>query len=402
MRRVAKILILVGCPYPELRFHGYRNHVKFHPTAQHSIIGYSDTSQNLRIISIMLKSVLNRLPSLIILGLLLILIAYLQWPDAEVSRQKQHRIITVKTVSVSLAEFKDVVEALGTARANEQVLLTTKYSDMVEAIFFQDGQKVKRGDTLVQLNNQEEAAKVKELEANLEESEVQLNRLQDLLRKHATSDSLVDQQEAKTKAIDAQLLSARIKLNELTIKAPFDGILGFRQISVGAFIVPGDVITSLDDLSRIKVDFTIPERFLTTIAAKQDITATSVAYDKELFHGQITSITPRIDPITRTFKVRAEIANADLKLRPGMLLNVNILRLVDTVLQVPESAVLPIEEKHYVFVIKNGTAIRKAVKVGRRQPGIVEIISGLTQAEQVVIEGTLKLRDGSLVNVLEN
>lgn len=350
----------------------------------------------------MLKSILNRLPSLIILSLLVVLIAYLQWPDDEITKQQKPRIVSVKTVNASLAEFKDVVEALGTARANEQVLLTTKYSDIVEAIYFQDGQKVKKGERLVQLNNQEEAAKVKELEANLEEAVVQLDRLQDLLKKRATSDSQVDQQEAKTKAIDAQLLSARIKLHDLTIKAPFDGILGFRQISVGAYIEQGDAITSLDDLSRIKVDFTIPERFLTTITTKQDITATSVAYDKEFFHGQITSITPRIDPITRTFKVRAEIANADFKLRPGMLLNVNILRLVDTVLQVPESAILPIEEKHYVFVIKNGTAIRKAVKVGRRQPGIVEIISGLTQAEQVVIEGTLKLRDGSQVNVLEN
>ncbi len=350
----------------------------------------------------MLKSISDRLPSLIILSSLVILIAYLQWPDAEITKQKKPRIVSVKTVSASLAEFRDVVEALGTARANEQVLLTTKYSDIVEAVYFQDGQRVKQGERLVQLNNLEEAAKVKELEANLEEAVVQLNRLQDLLKKRATSDSMVDQQEAKTKAIDAQLLSARIKLNDLTIKAPFDGILGFRQISVGAFIVPGDVITSLDDLSRIKVDFTIPERFLTTITAKQDITATSVAYDKELFHGQITSIAPRIDPITRTFKVRAEITNADLKLRPGMLLNVNILRLVDTVLQVPESAVLPIEEKHYVFVIKNSTAIRRAVKVGRRKPGIVEIISGLSQAELVGIEGTLKLRDGSQVNVLEN
>lgn len=213
--------------------------------------------------------IVNRLPLIMLLLLLVGIVVYIQWPNTEQKKQKSQRIVSVKTVLVKKAEFKDSIEAVGTARANEQVLITSKYADLVDEIFFNDGQIVKQGDVLIRLNNQEELAKVNELEANLSESMAQLKRFQDLLNSKATSKSLVDQQEAKTKAIAAQLLSARTKLNDLIIKAPFDGILGFREVSLGAYINANSVITSLDDLSLIKVDFALPERFLPTIKLGQ-------------------------------------------------------------------------------------------------------------------------------------
>lgn len=348
------------------------------------------------------NSVSNRLPLLLILITLALLITYLMWPHAQEQKEKFQRVISVNTVLVSEIEFKDVVEAIGTARANEQVLITSKYSDLVDDIYFEDGQLVEKNDVLVKLNHQEEAAKVKELQANLEESVAQLNRFQDLLKKKATSKSLVDQQEAKTKAISAQLLSAKTKYNDLTIKAPFSGILGFRQISVGAYIDSGDVITSLDDLSKIKVDFTVPERFITSIAIGQVISARNTAYGELVFQGKVTSISSRVDTETRTLQVRAEIPNQSLKLRAGMLLNVLVERSVDTVLHVPESAVIPVENKHFVYTVVGDEAKKIEVNIGRRQPGIVEILSGINQGEQVVVEGALKLRDGIKVKVLEN
>ncbi|MBV1910672.1 MAG: efflux RND transporter periplasmic adaptor subunit [Kangiellaceae bacterium] len=350
----------------------------------------------------MFQSIFKRLPSLITILFFIALLIYLQWPPSEKEKQNQPRVTDVKTATANQAEFKDVVEALGTAIANEQLQITTKYADVVQAVFFKDGQKVNKGDTLVQLDRQEEIARVEEMEANRAEAMVQLTRLQDLLSKKATSKSQVDQQEAKTKAIDAQLMIAKIRLNDTTIKAPFSGNLGFRQISVGALLAPGDLITSLDDISRVKVDFAIPERFLTSIKLGQDIEATNDAYLEEVFHGKITSIAPRIDPITRTLKVRAEIANTENKLRPGMLLKVEVFSQIETVLQIPESAILPIEDKHFVFVIQDNKAVQKEVVLGRRKPGIVEIIEGVTQSEQVVVKGTLKLRDGSVINVLED
>lgn len=349
----------------------------------------------------MSKSFLSRFPLLIILSALIALITYLQWPEASQQKQQRKRVVAVKTTTVDQALFKDVVEAIGTTRANEQVLISSKYADLIDEVSFDDGQRVKQGQVLVKLNNLEEVAKVNELAANLAESEAQLRRFQDLLKSRATSKSQLDEQEAKTKAITAQLFSARTKLDDLTIKAPFDGVLGFRQVSVGAYIRAGDVITSLDDISVIKVDFSVPERFLTTINVGQVISAVSAAYTNEVFSGVISVIDSRVENITRTLKVRAQIPNPDFKLRPGMLLGIKIVRQLDTILQLPESAIIPIEDKHFVFVVNDKKAKRRAVTIGRRQPGIVELLDGVDQGEQVVIEGALKLRDGSDVNVVE-
>lgn len=350
------------------------------------------------------SSIMNRLPLFIILFLLISIVVYIQWPAEEKEEAEYQRIVSVKVTTAKFNKFRDSIEAIGTTRANEKVFITTKYADLVETISFNDGELVKKGDVLVRLNNQEELAKVSELEANLSESVAQLKRFQDLLSSKATSKSIVDQQEAKTKAIAAQLRSARTRVNDSIIKAPFDGVLGFRDVSVGSYIDAGSVITSLDDLSVIKVDFDLPERFLPTIKLGQSITALSSAYKKRQFIGKISSIDTRINPITRSLKVRAIIPNENLALRPGMLLNIELVRQVETLLQLPESSIIPIEDKHYVFVIleseQDKIAMRKSVTIGRRLPGVVEIIGGVTQQELVVIEGALKLRDGTKVKII--
>lgn len=345
-------------------------------------------------------SLISRLPLFIIVAILVALITYLQWPEAKQEKSTFKRVVAVKMVPVLLAEFIESVEAVGTARANEQVVITSKYSDLVDEIYFDDGQRVKKGAKLVKLNDQEELAKVNELKANLSESQAHLKRLSELLASRATSKSLVEQQEAKTKAIEAQLVSARAKLNDLTIRAPFAGVLGFREASKGAYIDAGDVITSLDDLSIIKVDFHLPERLLTHIHVGQQVSAINSAYKDKEFIGKITAIDSRIDSSTRSIKVRATISNKALKLHPGMLLNISVLLQVENILQLPESSIIPIEDIHYVFVEKEGKAIRKAIKIGRRHPGLVEVLSGLVEGEHVVVEGALKLRDGSAVSII--
>jgi membrane fusion protein (multidrug efflux system) len=341
-----------------------------------------------------------RIPLLLIAMILVALIAYLQWPESKKEKSKFKREVPVKMTKVVLTEFVDSIEAVGTGRANEQVLLTSKYSNLISDVYFDDGQLVNKGDVLVKFNNQEELAKVSELEANLSESTAQLTRLAELLTSKATSKSIVDQQTAKTKAIEAQLVSARAKVAELTIRAPFAGVLGFREVSRGSYINSGDIITSLDDLSVIKVDFFLPERLLTNVAIGQQVSAGNTAYRNEKFVGKITAIDSRIDASTRMVKVRANINNESLKLRPGMLLTISVLLNIEDTLQLPESAIIPIEEKHYVFTVNEGKAARKAIIIGRRHPGIVEVVSGLVAGESVVVEGALKLREGSDVKVL--
>ena len=346
------------------------------------------------------QSISSRLPLLFILAVLVGLVTYLQWPEAEKEKSKYKRVVAVKMTPVVLAEFIESVEAVGTARANEQVMITSKYSDLVEDVFFDDGQKVQKGALLVKLNNEQELAKVNELEANLSESKAHLKRLSELLASRATSKSLVEQQEAKTKAVEAQLVSAKARLNDLTIRAPFSGVLGFREVSKGAYIDAGNTITSLDDLSIIKVDFHLPERLLTHLHVGQQISAQNTAYKAKKFIGKITAIDSRIDSSTRSIKVRANISNKAQKLHPGMLLNISVLLQKENILQLPESSIIPIENTHYVFTEKDGKAIRKAINIGRRHPGVVEVISGLIEGEQVVVEGALKLRDGSAVSVI--
>jgi membrane fusion protein (multidrug efflux system) len=303
-------------------------------------------------------------------------------------------------IPVTQVEFIESVEAVGTARANEQVIITSKYSDLVEAVYFEDGQQVNAGDVLVTLNNKEERAKVNELLANLSESKAHLERLSELLASRSTSKSMVEQQQAKTKAIEAQLVSARAKVNDLIIRAPFKGTLGFREVSKGAYVNAGNSITSLDDVSMIKVDFHLPERLLTHIHVGQQLSAANIAYRNKNFAGEITAIDSRIDSSTRTIKVRAIINNQALKLHPGMLLNISVLLDVENILQLPESSIIPIENKHYVFTEIENKAVRKTITIGRRGRGLVEVVSGLVEGEQVVIEGALKLREGVDVNIL--
>ena len=347
------------------------------------------------------EALVSRLPLFIIIIVLISLIAYLTWPEKQVEKSQYKRFVAVKMTPVILTDFIESVEAVGTASANEQVKITSKNSDLVDEVYFSDGEKVKKGELLVTLNNQEEHAKVSELSANLLESQAHLKRLSDLLLSNATSMSLVEQQVAKTKAIEAQLLSAQARLNDTSIRAPFAGVLGFREISRGAYIDAGTIITSLDDLSQIKVDFYLPERLFTKINIDQKITAFNTAYDEKAFVGKIIAIDSRIDPKTRSMKVRAIIANPSGKLRPGMLLNISVLLQIEKIFQLPESAIIPIEDKHYVFVVNEEKALRKRIEIGRRHPGFVEISSGLIEGELVVVEGALKLRDGTAVTIID-
>lgn len=341
----------------------------------------------------------SKLPLILLSLLLVVFIIYLFIPSQENTRKRQARVVTVKTVPVINAEFTDEVEALGTAKANEDVIITAHYSDVVQSIHFNDGDKVNKGQILVELMKNEEVAKVDELQANLTESKSQLKRYQELVEKSVASISVLEEQRSKTQALQAQLDSAKAVLNNLTIRAPFDGQLGFREVSVGTSISNGDTITSLDDLTIIKVDFSIPERFLPTLSVGQNISARSIAYANREFAGKITSIASRVDPQTRTLFVRAKIANDDLKLLPGMLMAITIVRNVDNALQLPESAIIPFEDRHFVFVIEDNIAKRRYIETGRRKPGVVEVLSGISENENVVIEGALKLREGAKVRV---
>ncbi|QHJ11459.1 Multidrug resistance protein MdtA [Paraglaciecola mesophila] len=339
-------------------------------------------------------------PILIALILASGLLIYLYLPSDTAQQQKKSIATPVTAYTVSEVKFPVVVEALGTANANESVMLTAQKSDVVQSIEFDDGDLVEKGQLLIKLSDREERARLNELDINLQEAKRQLKRIDNLAQKSVASAQLLDEQEANVKALKAQLEVAKAQLEELELRAPFSGLLGVRQVSLGALVMPGDLIATLDDLHVIKMDFTIAESHLPSVRKGQQVSATSVAYPGETFEGEISSIASRVDPVTRAIQIRAIIDNKDLKLRPGMLLQINLEKDILNTLTLPEGALVPIEDKQFVFVIKGDKVERQEVKVGLRKPGVAQIVSGLNEGDQVVIEGALRLRDGSAVNVL--
>lgn len=338
-------------------------------------------------------------PLLIAVVLCLGLVTYLYLPQQASQQLRQANETSVKVHIATEEKFEVVVEALGTGNANESVLITTQTSDIVYKIHFDDGDRVKAGQLLLTLIDLEEKARLAALDVDLQEANRQLKRIANLAKNNVASEQLLDEQQAEVNALKAEMNVLKTQMLALEVRAPFDGVLGLRQVSVGSLVRPGDAITTLDDLSTIKVDFDIAEVHLPSVAIGQNIRATSIAYPDDTFEGQIVSIGSRVDPATRAVKIRANISNKSLKLRPGMLLQINLQKKLLTTLVIPEASLVPVEDKHFVFVVEDGVATRKQVEIGLRKPGIVQIVSGLEAGEQVVIEGALKLRNDSKVKV---
>lgn len=321
-------------------------------------------------------------------------------PNAE--KEEKQEVIPVRVQVAEPSEFRDVIEALGTAQANESVVITAQNQELVESIYFNDGDTVEQGDVLVELDSREERARVQELKFRLGEAQRQFGRLQNLVRQNVASRQQLEEQDVLVKEITAELEVAETQLAKMTVVAPFSGRLGIRQVSLGALVSPGDVITTLDDVTPIKVDFSVPELYFASLREGQTVMTTSAAYPGEQFEGTIQSIDSRVDPLTRSIMVRAVLANEDGRLRPGMLLRVTLLRSVDTTMVLPEKAIIPIQDRQYVYVVnEDNTVTQTEITIGRRKPGVVEVTSGLADGDVVVVEGIVRLRDGVTVAIQE-
>jgi len=293
------------------------------------------------------------------------------------------------------------INALGTARANEAVEVTSKTSNVVTAVRFQDGQKVQQGQVLVELDSAQARADLAAAEAASAESTSQLKRSQELMDTKVISPAQYEQLEAMKKGNEARVASARSRVADTIIRAPFAGRVGLRRVSVGSLVNPGTTITTLDDVSVIKVDFAVPENFLAGLREGLKVTASAAAFPGRQFSGMVTGVDSRIDPVTRSVTVRANVPNTDLALKPGMFLDVSLARDERQALMVPEAALVPEQSKQFLFVIEEGRAIRREVRIGRRQPGKVEVVDGLRSGDQVIVEGTQKVREGAPVRVVD-
>lgn len=341
-------------------------------------------------------------PLIIVLIALISIATYILWPQSAQNAQFNRMATPVKTEIVQRVDLPITIEALGTAQANEAVSITAKEAEVVTAIHFEDGQIVPSGHLLVEQNRREEMARIAELEVDLAEAKRQYQRILELKRENAASEELVDERKARVDTLAAQLNVLAAQAEELSIRAPFAGTVGIRKVSIGSLVRPGDEITTLDDVSRIKVDFNLSEVHVPSLAIGQTVFALSAAYPGIEFVGTIASIDSRVDPVTRSIRVRAIIPNNELKLRPGMLLQVRLQKRVLNTLALSEKALVPNGEQQFVFVVENGKAVQRAVKIGERRPGVVEIKSGLVSGDEVITEGTLRVKDGSSIEVIDS
>lgn len=304
---------------------------------------------------------------------------------------------------VGRQRIADTLEALGTLQANESVHLTATVSDTITRINFEDGQTVEAGDVLVQLTDAEEAALLAEAESQAEEAQRQYERIERLKAQNNASESLLDERRREWRTAEARVNAVRSRLEDRIITAPFSGRVGLRQVSPGALVSPGDVITTLVDDTRMKLDFTIPALYLNTVREGTIIEATSPVFPNRSFAGEVSSVDSTIDPVTRSITVRAIIPNEERNLVPGMLMTLNLLRNEREAIVISEEAVIPRGESTFVMVVNTSqepyTAEERKVRLGTRIPGQVEVESGLEVGEQIISHGTLKVRPGAAVRI---
>ncbi|WP_240778680.1 efflux RND transporter periplasmic adaptor subunit [Shewanella sp. SNU WT4] len=306
----------------------------------------------------------------------------------------------VVVANVTFVNVRDEVEALGNIGANESTTITSKISEVIERIYFVDGEYVKHGQLLVQLRSAEQQAQVTAAKVKLSEQTRELARISTLVTNKTVAELERDRLQSLIETAKAELDQALSALNEREIRAPFSGRLGLRNVSQGALVSPATVITTLDDIAQVKLDFTVPERFIPLLSKGQVIEASAVAFDNELFTGKVTLIDNRVNANTRAVTVRAIVPNPDGKLLPGMLMTVKLIKEQRQAIMVPEGAIIPQQDRHYVYLVNSqGVIEQRQVKLGLRQLGAVEVIDGLAQGEVLVTRGILKVRPEMAVEV---
>ena len=305
--------------------------------------------------------------------------------------------VAVVMVEAVARDVVDEVEALGTTRAREAIEITPRISSVVTAILFREGERVEAGKLLVELDNAEERASLAEAEARVIDSRAQYRRAYELLESKTVSESQVQQLEATMNADEARLRAAQARFEQTLVRAPFAGQVGLREISPGSLVNPGNIITTLDDTSSVRLDFTVPEIFLGVLEPGLEISARSVAFEGREFAGRVTTINTRVDPVTRAVTIRADLPNDDGLLKPGMFLTVRLAGQTRSRVMVPEAALVPEGDRQHVYLVRDERAWRTDVVVGRRMRGEVEILEGLKAGDQVIVEGTQKVANGGRV-----
>lgn len=306
--------------------------------------------------------------------------------------------VPVTTGQVTLSDWNDTLQALGTAKARESVSVTAKVSEIVEQVHFESGQSVAKGAPLVTLRGEAQQASLAQARATFAEADQLYRRQAELARQKLVASATLDNQRAIRDGAAARMREVEAEIGDRRVRAPFEGVLGIRQVSPGSLVTPNTVIATLDDISRVYVDFQVPEADLASIHPGDRVTGGNVAYPGREFEGVVSTIDARVDAATRAVTVRADFPNPDRALRPGMLVDVRIYRPQRQAMVIPEIAVTQVGRDSFVFRLSaEDTVEQLKVRTGARRAGVVEITEGLGLGDRIIVDGTGKVRPGQTV-----
>ncbi len=298
---------------------------------------------------------------------------------------------------VTIDRMRHTIKAVGTLRANESIMIRPEVAGRIRQIWFEEGQAVEKDQLLIELDDSELQAEMAQAAAQLKVSRLTYERLKqlDLDGKRYVPKQQLDEVAGALQVSHANHSLYATRLSKTKIRAPFAGITGIRRISPGDYVGTGLDLVNLEDLAQLKIDFKVPETLLRHLAPGQPIELTTDAYPGDTFHGKVYVIDPQVDMTTRAVQVRARIPNPQQRLRPGMFAQVLLtFGQVERALLIPEEAVMPKQDKTYVYVAQEGIAQEREITLGMRTRGFVQVLNGLTEQDTVVRVGHHKLRAG--------
>lgn len=307
----------------------------------------------------------------------------------------------VEVAEAKLQTLQDSISVIGSLAAQESVTVAADTAGRIVAVSVTDGTAVKAGDELFRLDGALLAAELSEAEARLRLAQTTYERNRTLAKSNTVAQSNLDQSKAELDLAQTAKDLAEEKISRLVVRAPFDGYLGFRQVSVGAYVTAGMPLVTLDQITALKVSFSVPERYFTALSQGQTVDITADAVPGQSFTATITAINPVVDVNGRALQVQAALGNAALALRPGMLVRASVMGAKRDAVTIAEAAIVPQGNGNVVFSVKDGKAQRQVVNTGQRRDGWVEITSGLSAGTQVVSAGATRLSDGAAVKVAE-
>lgn len=309
--------------------------------------------------------------------------------------------LPVKAVQVSMGEMLQEVTAVGSLIADESIMIRPEIDGRLVGIHFEEGQTIAKGAKLVTLDPAELQAQLAQAQAQARTELQRYERAKELLAQQFVSREAVDLAKNNLDRAEALRREAEARLSKTEIRAPFSGTVGLRSVSPGAYVKKGDDIARLENLGAIKVDFRVPEGYVSKLHAGQEIAVRLDAFPGEAFTGRIFAVEPVVDERTRTVVLRGRIRNDGMRLKPGMF--VRVVLVTDkrqNAITVPEQAIWPIGQENFVYRVQDGKAIQTKIAITSRRPGSVEIGTGLSAGDIVVTEGQMKLKDGAPVMVL--